>query len=194
VACKDVFTVSANGAARKTPRPTEDGDIAPKPALLKKVLRDPTAALEGAIPGAVSGVLSGVAGAILAGIFSGQATGEVVARALLGFIIGFAVGTFLGAILATAVKRLQPDFRIQPGVAALLGGAMIGAAVVTIVEDFRWIPLGVGIGAAAADLWLRLCKRVEVGAPTPSREIPELDTPAAAERHTIPSGTEAWGE
>jgi hypothetical protein len=170
--CEEVFPFSSTQAAAK-PSPPTGSDEAFWSKSLKKVLGDPSAALDGALPGAISGVVVGVLGAISVGIFTGEPVGELIGAILVGFVVGFGVGTLLGAALGVCARRFRPAMRIELGLPVLCGGAVIGAIVAAIVEGLRWLPLGAGIGAAGAVLWPLLCSRVETAANEPEDRMTE---------------------
>jgi hypothetical protein len=176
MACDERFTLSPGEArAESSSQPAAEADETWGPKLLQKALGDPSAVLDGVIPGAVSGVVAGVFVALLVGILTGEAVGETVFKVLFGFVTGFVVGTLLGAILGVGGRRIRPDVQIKSGFALLVGGAVIGGLVAVIVEPFRWLPLGAGLGAVGAHLWALLCRRVESAAAPPGRKTWEED-------------------
>jgi hypothetical protein len=182
--CEEVFAASlAEGGAQAKPRSARKPNISPRLPWFRRVIGDPSAAVDGSIPGAFSGVLAGVLGALVAGVVSMQAPGTILGVMLLGFVIGFAIGTLLGALLGVCVKHFHPDFHFYVGWASALGGAVIGTIVVTFVENFRWVPIGAGFGALGFNLWLLFCTRVEttLNSPTPPASEGEESLDAADE-------------
>ena len=143
--------------------------------LLKKAPGEPSAALEGSIPGAISGILAGTLVPLLGGIFFRKAVGRIVSEILFGAVIGFGLGALLGAILGVAGRRIRPDFPPKSGRVLLAGGAVIGSLVAVILQDFRWIPLGAGIGAVGPKLWPLPGSRVGAAANPPRHKTPEED-------------------
>jgi hypothetical protein len=167
--CNEVFPFSPTPATAAPSSPPEGPGATLGLQFVKKAMGDPSAALDGALPGAASGLLAGIFGALVVGLVRGESVGEIVAKILLGFVVGFGMGTFLGAILGAYGRRHRPDLRIEPGRALLAGGAVIGSLVVALVENFRWIPVGAGLGAIGAVLWTWLCNRLEAAVHAPER-------------------------
>jgi hypothetical protein len=141
--------------------------------LLTKAPGEPSAALEGSIRGAISGLLAGTLVPVVAGILFRKGVGDIVNDILPECVIGFGVGALLGAILGVAGRRLRPDFPTKSGPAQLAGGAVIGSLVAAIIQDFRWIPLGAGIGAVGAKLWPLPGSRVGAAPNLPRPWTPE---------------------
>ena len=174
--CDEVFPLSLRKALPDpASRPVQKTDQPWRSKILRKVVPDPSMAVDGAIPGAVSGILAGVLVPILVGIVSPVGAGETISKVMLGFVWGFGLGAFLGALLGVIGRRLDPTFQIEPGYTMLLGGGVIGTLVVILVEPVRWLPFGAGIGALGANLWPLLCKRVESTAFRPSPNVQEED-------------------
>jgi len=175
MACDEVFTLSpGRGIAEPATQATIADDTFTS-RLLKKVVGDPAAVIDAAIPGAISGVLAGILVAILVGIPTGRPFGEIITKVLVGFMVGFAVGTLLGAFLGVAVKRSRPDYQIKPGFALLIAGGVIGGVVTILIESYRWIPLGAGVGALVANAWAIFCERLDAVTNPPPRKLLDED-------------------
>jgi hypothetical protein len=175
-ACDEVFPLSPSKVLPDPASlPVKKTDPPWRAKILRKVLADPSAAVDGAIPGAVSGILAGVLVPLLVGIVSSVGVGETISKVMLGFVWGFGLGAFLGALLGVTGRRLDPAFRIESGYALLLWGGVIGTLAVILVEPVRWLPFGAAIGALGANLWPLVCKRVESAAFRPNPKVQEED-------------------
>jgi hypothetical protein len=174
--CHEVFPLSFNnGLPEAGSLPVKEADQASSAKLLRRVVADPSVAVDGAIPGAISGILAGVLVPLLVGTLSFASIGETISKVMLGFVVGFGLGTFLGALFGVTGRRLDPAFQIRPGYPLLIGGAVIGTLVVILVEPLQWLPFGTTTGALAANLWPSLCKRVEATAFRPGPKAQEED-------------------
>jgi hypothetical protein len=153
----DSFKRKASGKSKSQVETKQE----PSPKVVKGPLGDPSLAVEGALPGALGGILAGVVGTLVAGAFSEMYLGEIVALLFLGFALGLVLGALLGTVFRLIARRLNADFRLKPGVAVLIGGALIGSAVSAILVRYQWIPVGTGAGGMGAFLWVLLCSKIE---------------------------------
>jgi hypothetical protein len=193
-ACDEYLNASPRAVERgpaKKPKPA----TGPKPSFLKRVLAEPFLADEGILPGVLSGILAGLVGTIVAGVFSDMFFGEIVASAFLGCAAGLVIGAFLGTFFRLSAGRLSVGFRFKPGLTVLLIGAIIGAAVSAIINPYKWIPLGAGLGAAGYFLWVFVYTKVEptLNPPKPlSQEEEDYLMDAAAKSKRRQSLDAAW--
>jgi hypothetical protein len=133
--------------------------------------------------------LAGVLGALFVGIVTGEDVGVVTAKVLLGFVGGFGVGTLGGMVLVAIGRRIQINFRIEPGFLSVITGALIGAVVTLLFENKYWIPLGAGLGAVGVTVWPLLFKRLEEKLnppnPVPIEEDSFQEDRQASKRYSI---------
>jgi hypothetical protein len=170
-ACNRTFTAARQNAIGKVSPQPGDANAKAEPWLRKlgkRIGSDPALMHEGAIAGALGGMVTGIVTSIIvtaraetASEGVGTAVGSVLAGIFFGSIVGFGVGILVGAQVGVGAKIINWFLRLTSRRAAILGGALAGAAVAAIVGDTRLALIGTAIGFSAGALWSVLSRWAE---------------------------------